>query len=156
MSDIVRHLEFLAEMELKYATELKQLSERIKHPVLGSIFTAIANDSIKHSQIYRAVVELMTKTTPLLSEEELKYIGEAVGNHIRTESAMIEETKRLLIQIEDPRVKLLISAIHSDELTHHGVLLSIQNSIAKMEVFTEDEFWMLVWKDSPWHGAPGG
>ena len=156
MSELVKHLELLVEMELRHASELRQLSERIKHPVLRSLFSAIASDSLKHSQVYKAVIELMTGVQPLLSQEELRYIGETIEEHIRTESAMIEETKRLLAQVEDPRVRILVAAVHSDELTHHGVLLSIERNIARKELLTEDEFWALVWRDSPWHGAPGG
>lgn len=153
---LVRHLQELAELELRYASELKALSEKLRHPALKAIMGAIAGDSVKHSQMYKAAVDLLTSVHPLLTEEDVREIAGRISEHIRTESAMIEETKRLLSQLADPRVMVLISAIHSDEVTHHSILVSIEKNIARKEVYTEEEFWNQVWKDSPWHGAPGG
>jgi hypothetical protein len=53
-------------------------------------------------------------------------------------------------------VKLLISAIADDESRHHKLLLDIKEKIAKPETLTEDILWEMIWKDSPWHGTPGG
>lgn len=47
-------------------------------------------------------------------------------------------------------------AIYDDEQKHHKLLLDIKDKIAKRETLTEDVLWDLIWKDSPWHGAPGG
>ncbi|MCX8184150.1 MAG: hypothetical protein RMI56_04630 [Sulfolobales archaeon] len=154
--ELVKHFLKLADLEVKYSEELKALSERLRHPVLKALFAAIAGDSVKHSQIYRAIVDLLTAVHPLLIDQDVKDIADTILKHIRTESMMIEETKKLLDQIADPRARILISAIHSDEVTHHGILVSIEGNIARREVFTEEEFWNQVWRDSPWHGAPGG
>lgn len=106
--------------------------------------------------MYKAAVDLLTTTQPLLSGEEVREIADKTSKHIHAESMMIEEAKKLLDQVTGPRVTILLSAIHSDEITHHGVLVSIEKNIAKKEVYTEEEFWSQVWRDSPWHGTPGG
>lgn len=153
---MVKHFLELADLEVRYSAELRALSERLRHPVLKALFNAIAGDSIKHSQIYRAIVDLLTSVHPLLSDRDVEDVAGVISKHIRTESAMIEETKKLLDRVTDPRVRILISAVHSDEVTHHSILVSIERNIARKEVFTEEEFWNQVWRDSPWHGAPGG
>ncbi|MEM0066599.1 MAG: hypothetical protein QXZ22_04345 [Sulfolobales archaeon] len=154
--DLVKYFQRLSDLELKYASELKVLSEKLRHPVLKALIGAIAGDSVKHSQMYKAVVELLTEIQPLLTAEDVKETANRISDHIRTEAMMIEETKKLLSQVTDPRVKIIVSAIHADEVTHHNVLTSIERNIARKEVFTEEEFWTQVWRDSPWHGAPGG
>ncbi|MEM2006658.1 MAG: hypothetical protein QW154_03395 [Sulfolobales archaeon] len=153
---LVKHFQGLADLELKYASELKALSEELRHPVLKALIGAIAGDSVKHSQMYKAIVELLTEIQPLLTADDVREIASKISNHIRTELIMIEETKRLLNLVTDPRVMIIVSAIHADEVTHHSVLSSIEKNIARKEVFTEEEFWTQVWKDVPWHGAPGG
>jgi len=50
----------------------------------------------------------------------------------------------------------VLEAIYSDELEHHKLLVSIKRNIAEKEKFGEEELWDMVWKESPWHGAPGG
>jgi hypothetical protein len=52
-------------------------------------------------------------------------------------------------------VKLILGAIYSDEVEHHKVLVSVKERLAKAEVLTEQDFWDMVWRDSPWHGTPG-
>jgi len=62
----------------------------------------------------------------------------------------------LLKKAADPRLKMILMAIYYDELKHHGVLVDLLKNVAEREVYTEEELWDAVWKDSPWHGAPRG
>ncbi|MEM0001806.1 MAG: ferritin-like domain-containing protein [Desulfurococcaceae archaeon] len=152
----VRELEELAKMEEKYAAELKQLANIIKHPVLRSLFESIAKDSEKHALMYRSVVEVVKATQPFISEEDLRKITESIDQHIQTELKMLNKAQSIANATNDPRVKLLISAIADDEARHHKLLLNIKEKIAKPETLTEDLLWQMIWKDSPWHGTPGG
>jgi hypothetical protein len=69
---------------------------------------------------------------------------------------MVRISRELADREKDPRVKLLLMAIHHDELAHHKILVSIQENIVKALTLTEKELWDLIWKDSLWHGTPGG
>ncbi|MEM2288243.1 MAG: hypothetical protein QW503_04060, partial [Sulfolobales archaeon] len=89
--DLVKYFQRLSDLELKYASELKVLSEKLRHPVLKALIGAIAGDSVKHSQMYKAVVELLTEIQPLLTAEDVKEIANRISDHIRTEAMMIEE-----------------------------------------------------------------
>jgi len=51
---------------------------------------------------------------------------------------------------------MILVVIYYDELKHHGVLVDLLKNVAEREVYTEEELWDAVWKDSPWHGAPRG
>lgn len=146
----------LARLEEAYAGELKTLARSIKHPVLKALLESIAKDSEKHALMYKAVMELVSRTQPFLSEEEYKEIAGVISKHIDTEIKMLKKAKDIASSSEDPRARLLISAIIDDESRHHKLLLSIKNNIAKAETFTEESLWQMIWKDSPWHGAPGG
>lgn len=146
----------LAQLEEMYAGELEKLAQSIKHPVLKALLKSIAKDSEKHALMYKAVVELVSRTQPFISEKEYREIAEAVSKHIETEIKMLEKAKSVASSSEDPRVKLLVFAIVDDESRHHKLLLSIKNNVARAETLTEELLWQMIWKDSPWHGTPGG
>ena len=155
MSAHSKIIEFI-QLEKKYAEELKNLAEATKHPVLRTLFLGIAQDSIKHSMMYEAILQLTSQIQPFIALEELKNIATAISKHIETELKMLEEARKLLSTSQDPRIKLLVAAIANDEAKHHALLLAIKENIAEEEALTEQVYWELVWKDSPWHGTPGG
>jgi rubrerythrin len=146
----------LALMEETYANELMKLANSIKHPVLRSLFESIAKDSEKHALMYKAVIEVLESTQPFISEEDLKRVTVSINQHIETEIKMLNIALSIVSEAKDPRLKLLISAIADDESRHHKLLLNIKEKIAKPETLTEDILWEMIWKDSPWHGTPGG
>lgn len=92
----------------------------------------------------------------MITEEELRIIKGGLEKHIETEAEMIEFTRRLTGETSDPRQKLILQAIYEEEIKHHKILPDIHRNIAEKEAFTEEQLWDSVWKDSPWHGAPGG
>ncbi|WP_440060095.1 ferritin-like domain-containing protein [Thermogladius sp. 4427co] len=156
MEDIVELFEKYSELEKQYAEELKSLTARFKHPLLKALIEGIAEDSLKHSIMYKALATLYKGGLPLLTDQELEYIKIGVLKHIQMEAEMIEASKRLLEETDKPYAKLILSSILEDEKKHHTLLLDVYNKIAVKEKFGEEEYWDAVWKDSPWHGTPGG
>lgn len=158
MDEIPVILGRLAEAESKYAEELRKLASSIRYTAaFSAIFAALSKDSEKHAELYESLLKIVSETAqPRIFSEDLKLVSEAIDRHIETERRMIEETRRLLDKIEDSRVRLLLSAIYEDEVKHHKLLTDVKDKIAKIQTLTEEEFWNAVWKDSPWHGAPGG
>lgn len=148
----------LVESERRYAEELRSLASSVKYSVpLSAVIEAIASDSEKHAQLYEAMLKIVTGAyQPKLYEEDLKLIASVIDDHIQTERRMIEETGKLLSEVRDARLALLLSAIHNDEVVHHKVLTDVKDKIAKAKILFEEEFWEAVWRDSPWHGTPGG
>ncbi|MEM0005314.1 MAG: ferritin-like domain-containing protein [Ignisphaera sp.] len=146
----------LVDMERKHAERLKNLADRIGHPVLKVLLLGIADDSEKHALFYQAMVELSTRYQPAISQEEFRMLGEEIIRHIETEARMMEVTKELLNRFSDPRLKLLLAAVHDDEVKHHRVLVSIRDNVGGEYVVGEEDMWNAIWRDSPWHGTPGG
>ena len=146
----------MVEKEKEYAEELRRLSEKFRHPVLQALIMGIVMDSLKHSIFYEAAEKLLREAQPMLTEEELDVILAGIKKHIETEAQMIKYTRRAAEETSDPRLKLILYAIHEDEVKHHKLLLDIQEKLAKRETFTEQDLWDAVWRDSPWHGSPGG
>lgn len=155
-ADLVEKFSNFAKMEKMHAEVLRVLANKLKHPTLKAIFASISKDSEKHAELYSSLVSLLKEPQPFISEEDLKGIGEVIEAHIATEARMIAEARDALSSVEDSRMKLILAAILDDETRHHKLLLSIKERIAAAETLTENLLWDMVWKDSPWHGSPGG
>lgn len=142
--------------EERYSRELEELANSIKHSTLRALMEIISKDSEKHSMLYKSIVKMMTEIPPFISEEDFKRIASRIEDHIKLEKKMIDKAKELMAKTEDPRIKILLAAIMDDEVKHHKLLMDIKSKIAGPETLTEPILWDMVWKDSPWHGTPGG
>lgn len=142
--------------ELSYANDLRDLANQLKHPILKVLFLGVALDSEKHSKLYEAILSILIKEYPLISQEKLDLIKERIKKHIEIEERMIELTKKLTEKTKDLRLKLILSAIHDNEVKHHSLLQNIEKNIAEAETLTKEALWDMIWKDSLWHGASGG
>lgn len=149
-------LEYLRSNELRYVNDLRSMISSINHPILQTLMYGISYDSEKHATFYESLINLLQGKGIALSEGEFKTLSTVIDNHIKTEEMMIEYTKELLKTVEDDRFRLVLSAIHNDEVIHHKLLLSIKKAIAEHATLTEEAIWNLVWKDSPYHGTPAG
>lgn len=158
MEAVTQALQRLAEAERKYAEELRRLAGSISYAtVVAAVIEAIASDSEKHSRLYEAMLKIATGWhQPGMLENDLKLVAEVIDRHIETERRMIEETRSLLEKTADSRMRLLLAAIYEDEVKHHRLLVDIKEKLAKASFLTEEELWEAVWRDSPWHGTPGG
>jgi rubrerythrin len=155
--DLVGFFEEMSRAEAEYADRLRRLAERLHHPVLRALILAVAMDSEKHSQLYRALAEL-ARGSPVLTEEELEAIRRELKEHLEEEAKDYAKVREILESRRDldPRVKLLLAAIMEDERVHHKLLEAIYEHVDRKEVISEEEFWESVWMDAPYHGAPGG
>jgi hypothetical protein len=154
--DIIDFYKKMVMMEKIYSSEIKELAENIKNPLFQAIFNAIAHDSLKHSKLYEALITISKSPLPFISKEDLDLIREKVKEHISTEKRMIDVIDSQLDTEEDPRKKLLMEAILSDEIVHHKLLVKIEQIIGEAEALTEEKIWDMLWRDSPFHGTPGG
>lgn len=158
MEAVAKTLQKLAEAERKYSEELRVLADSVKYAtVIAAVIDAVASDSEKHARLYESMLKIVSGWhQPSLFEEDLKLVAQVIDRHIETEKRMIEETRKLLEEVSDSRMRLLLAAIYEDEVKHHRVLTDIKDKIARAKVLSEEEFWEAVWRDSPWHGTPGG
>jgi rubrerythrin len=79
-----------------------------------------------------------------------------VKEHILLEVELIERISEMIPNIENEKVKLLLNAILLDEKRHHELLKSVLEVLVRGETITEEDWWDVLWKNVPFHGAPGG
>jgi len=79
-----------------------------------------------------------------------------IEKHIQMEAELIEKISVVLPSVENKKVKLLLNAILADEKRHHELLKEVLEIIVHGETITEEDWWDVLWKNVPFHGAPGG
>lgn len=159
MSDSEQLIEFLkdqVEVENKIVQALKKSLPEIENPTVKAVLKGISLDSVKHAEMYASAIRLMTKISKALTQKNLDKQQALVEKHIQTEAELIKKIRKKLPTVKDRKVKLLLTAILEDEKRHHGLLKEVLEILVKGETITEEDWWDILWKDVPFHGAPGG
>ena len=157
--DQQRLLSFLRDtigLEEKIVRTAEQNTSELKSIFVKELIRGIGLDSMKHANILRGMVAMISSPTPFLTEEEMSRLKEGIGEHIELEAEAIKTYEDLLSKVEQEKMKFLLDYILIDEKRHHELLRSIEKVIIEAETLTEENIWDMFWKYSVFHGAPGG
>ena len=141
-------------LEENIVKSARKALETIKNPVVKTVLRGISHDSSKHAEIYRSAAQIIT-VAPALTEEELKHLEEVVRWHIESEKKLVKRLREAINKTANNRVKFLLESILTDEKRHHDLLNTVMNIIVKGETITDQDWWDMIWKNVPFHGAPG-
>jgi rubrerythrin len=143
-------------VENKIVQSLNNSVVEVDNPTVKGVLKGISLDSVKHAEMYGSAVTLLTSVSKALTQENLDRQKDLVEKHIQLEAELIEKISKVLPSVKDKKVKLLLSAILTDEKRHHELLKKVLEILVKGETITEADWWDILWKDVPFHGAPGG
>ncbi len=68
----------------------------------------------------------------------------------------MERLNYVIAKTRNEKVKFLLESIASDEKRHHDLLNKIMSTVVRGETITEGDWWDFLWRNVPFHGAPGG
>ncbi len=142
-------------LEEEIVRSVNKALENIRNPVVEAALKGMSYDSAKHAEIYRSAAQIIA-VAPALKEEEFKHLKEVVQWHIKNEEKIIERLREAIKKTANKRVKFLLESILSDETRHHDLLNLIMDIVVKGETITDQDWWDIMWKYVPFHGAPGG
>jgi len=128
----------------------------IKNPAVKGVLKGISLDSTKHAEMYSSAINLLTRVSQALTETNLGKQRALVEKHIRLEAEIIKKLREVLPSVQNKKVKLLLTAILSDEVRHHALLKKVLDILVRGETITDDDWWDVLWENVPFHGAPGG
>jgi rubrerythrin len=143
-------------IENQIVESLNSALGEIGNPVVKGVLKGISLDSVKHAEMYASAVKLLTSVSQALTQENLDKQRELVEEHIRIEAQLIERISKAIPSIKNKKVKLLLNAILLDEKRHHELLRKVLEILVRGETITEEDWWDVLWKNVPFHGAPGG
>ncbi len=128
----------------------------IENPAVKGVLKGISLDSTKHAEMYSSAINLLTSFPQALTEGNLDKQRALVEKHIRIEAEIIKKLREVLPSVQNKKVKLLLTAILSDEVRHHDLLKKVLNILVRGETITDNDWWDVLWENVPFHGAPGG
>ncbi|PVX24375.1 MAG: hypothetical protein CW691_07805 [Candidatus Bathyarchaeum sp.] len=128
----------------------------IKNPAVKGVLKGISLDSTKHAEMYSSAISLLTSIPQALSEENLDKQRELIEKHIQLEAEIINKLQEVLPFVQNKKVKLLLTAILSDEVRHHALLEKVLDVLVRGETITDADWWDVMWENVPFHGTPGG
>ena len=153
---LVDFLKKQMKVEYEIVSSLNTSLANIGNPTVKSVLKGVSLDSLKHAEMYDSAIKLLTSVSQALTQENLDEQRKLVEKHIALEAELIERIGKTLPSIENKKVKLLLNAILEDEKRHHELLKLILEILVRGETITEADWWELLWKNVPFHGAPGG
>ncbi|MFX0152755.1 MAG: hypothetical protein ACFFAJ_18385 [Candidatus Hodarchaeota archaeon] len=137
--------------------ETAQLAVKdMKNVMVRELVLGVAMDSNKHSSLLNALIASIEGKNPLLKEDITDKLKSNLEEHIQLEQEAIDSYKTIWNNLEDEKEKMIIKAILNDEIRHHTLLKKIHKMIVEKETITEQDLWDMSWKDSLFHGTPGG
>jgi hypothetical protein len=154
--ELVTFLRKQIKIEDTIVESLNNTLREMGNPTVKGVLKGISLDSVKHSEMYAAAVNLLTSVSQALTQEHLDKQIELVKEHIRIEAKLIERISEVIPSIENKKVLLLLNAILLDEKRHHRLLKEVLEILVRGETITEEDWWDVLWKNVPFHGAPGG
>ncbi len=131
-------------------------TKNIHNPPVKAVLKGISLDSTKHAELYSSAIMLLSTTSQAMTQENLDQQRELVEKHIKLESELIRKLEKEMPTIANKKVAFLLNSILMDERRHHAMLKTVLEIIVRGETITEDDWWKLLWEESPFHGAPGG
>jgi hypothetical protein len=154
--ELIKFMKAQIKVENEIVDSLNSALVDVKNPPVRGVLKGISLDSVKHAEMYAAATELLTSVSQALTQEHLDKQRALVEKHIRMEEELIKKIKNVLPTVENAKVKLLLNAILADEKRHHELLKMVLEILVRGETITEADWWDLLWKNVPFHGAPGG
>lgn len=154
--ELVGFLKKQIEVENEIVNSLNIAVTEIENPSVKGTLKGISLDSVKHAEMYDAAVKLLTGVPQALTQKQLDKQRELIEKHIRIEADLIKRIREILPNIENEKIRLLLNAILSDEMRHHQLLKKVLEILVRGETITEEDWWDVLWREVPFHGAPGG
>ncbi len=155
-NELLKFLKSQIEVENYIVKSLNEALDEIENPAVKGTLKGISLDSIKHAEMYASAIALLTGKPKALAERHLDKQKSLVERHIELELELIDKISQEIIKVKDDKVVLLLDAILADEKRHHELLKRVLEIIVKGETITDEEWFGILWKSVPFHGAPGG
>jgi len=153
LSDRVRKMEEMAEMEEEYAVAYDKNVMGLGNVAVAELMMSVALDSRKHAGLYRAIATIL-KGPLAITDMEYEQLEESLRRHVEVEARMMGEAEALMEGEDDDRARRLLEEIHADEVRHHRFLSNLLEAVVKRDLIFERDVWDMIWRDVPTHGAP--
>lgn len=148
-TELLSFLENQIKLENQIVKSVSTGLEEIDNEAVASALRGISLDSLKHAEMYRSAIALLSMSSAALNEDQLGVQKSVIERHVRMEEAVITELEKKLPGVENPKVVLLLKAVLVDERRHHRLLQNMLEILVKGETVTGGDWWDAIWGDVP-------
>lgn len=148
-TELLSFLENQIKLENHIVKSVSTGLEEIDNEAVASALRGISLDSLKHAEMYRSAIALLSMSSAALNEDQLGVQKSVIESHIRMEEVVIMELEKKLPGVENPKVVLLLKAVLVDERRHHRLLQNMLEILVKGETVTGGDWWDAIWGDVP-------
>jgi hypothetical protein len=138
--------------ENQIADSLNLSLGKIGNPTIKGVLKGIYLESAKHAEMYSLTIDLLTSVSKSRGQAKMDTHKDFMEKHIEMESDMIEKITKVLLSVENEKVKVLLNSILMDKKRHLELLRQILEITAIEETITEenweDIWWDMIWKDA--------
>jgi len=106
------------ELEAATIKSCGAITRNTKNPLVKTLITAIANDSVKHKSILQLIIDSMTKKSFVLTPDDVSQVSSLLDKHIDLENDAIKVAYEAIEISRDPVTKQLLRLILEDEKKH--------------------------------------
>ena len=153
MNERIKKMEEMAEMEENYAISYDKNVTGLGNVAISELIRSVVHDSHKHAGLYRTIATIL-KGPILITDQEYNQLETSLKKHIEVETKMMDESRTLMEEEQNKRVRRLLEEIYADEIRHHKFLSNLLEVVIKKDMILETDIWDMIWKDVPTHGAP--
>jgi rubrerythrin len=154
--DTLEFIDRQIEMELSIIKIVEENVSKLGNAFIKDLLLGVSQDSKKHAALLKSLKKAVEGPTPFISEAERDKIAKGIDKHIKMEENAVRTYQELADKSDNEQVKTIAMMIREDELRHHALLKELHKAVVEPETLTEDDIWDVLWKDTPWHGSPGG
>jgi len=122
-------LKKLKAFEDRVAKGLTFWQESIKNPFVKLFIHRIILDTMKHSDTYQMLIDLNERA--FIGEASRETMTTEIAAHVKEESRMLEQAKKIRHSIKDKKFKQILEQIIEDEKKHHKILQELSDILKK-------------------------
>lgn len=115
--------------EDRVAKGLAFWQDSFKNPFVRLVIHRIILDTMRHSDTYQMLIDL--NEGAFIGEASRAAMAAEVAAHIKEESRMLEQAKRIGQSIKEKRFKRILTQIIEDERKHHETLQDLSDMLRK-------------------------
>ncbi|MFQ5711773.1 MAG: hypothetical protein ACE5GD_08350 [Candidatus Geothermarchaeales archaeon] len=149
MSDkLIGMLREQTRLEQEIARALSPLADTTKNSVFKMFLRRLALDSMRHSDMLQAVIDLHTGA--VVSDIDKKTMAKELDGHIRNEGEMLNRIQIIMSEVEDEKTRSLLKDMILEEKRHHQILNGLLKIIERVESISDEDWWDIVYDRSEW------
>jgi len=148
MPELIELLKEQKKIELGVESKLRPVVENVPNKLVSAMVESVIHDSKKHAAICQALIDVEGGAYPVKLDVDMataNRMTQAIKQHIRVESGMINRLESMLKVVKDDRVSDILNYMLADERRHHDTLTKMAN-ILDRDLAALDEYLELAQK----------